>query len=113
MLSCVYIGANGGVAYSDPRGAEGMASTKLDTTGMDRHESLLSSSVEGMRSRFERPLQKDYHPHSVAVKAVAKGVVVFLLGPNNSIQFGKEGIPPFFSFFALCWPQHGFSTACE
>lgn len=73
-----------GAAYSDPRGAEEMASTKLDTTGMDRHGSLLSSSVEEMRSRFEQPLQKDYHPHSVAVKAVAKGVVVFLPRPNNS-----------------------------
>lgn len=73
-----------GAAYSDPRGAEEMASTKLGTTGMDRHGSLLSSSVEGMRSRFEQPLQKDYHPHSVAVKAAAKGVVVFLPRPNNS-----------------------------
>ena len=103
-----------GVAYSDPRGAEEMASTKLDTTGMDRHGSLLSSSVEGMRSRLERPLeQKDYHPHSIPVKAVAKEVVVFPLEPNNSIRLGMEEIPPFFSFFGLCWPQHGFSTACE
>ena len=103
-----------GVAYSDPQEVEEMASTKLDTIGMDHHGSPLSLSVDGMRSRFERPLeQKDYLPHSFPVKAVAKGVVVFPLEPNNSIRFGMEEIPPFFSSFGLCWPQHGFSTACE
>lgn len=109
------MGADDDVAYSDPQEVEEMASTKLDTIGMDHHGTPLSLSVEGMRSRFERPLeQKDYLPHSFPVKAVAKGVVVFLpLRPNNSIRFVREEIPPFFAFFGLCWPRHGFSTACE
>lgn len=87
-----------------------MASTRLGMIGMDRHGSLLSSSVEGMRSRFERRFgQNDYHPHSlVVVKLAAKD-----LGLNNPILFVKEETPPSFSFSGLCWPQHGFSTACE
>lgn len=74
-----------------------------DMNGMDRSESLLSSSVrEEVRWRSDRGIgHGGYHRHSVVmamlVVMLPEEEVAFFPGRSSSIRSVVEGIPPFSS----------------